>query len=253
MKFTTNRETLLRPLQLVTGVVERRQTLPVLANLLVVARDGSLSLTGTDLEVELVAVQAPVDVQQEGEATIPARKLADIWRSLPEDAEVTVEVSGEQVRPGRREREALLGSKSGAIQEMVQEIQGRGATKVYVERLEGVLDDPRRYSPSERVSALDALDLLRGGAWLGGDSQAIQGAVQEVQAREKETDEHRCGLGFGGLGRLVKVVVPKVDDQELGLDPIRQPLGTGARGVVARATPDHLFELDLRLDRTHKD
>jgi DNA polymerase-3 subunit beta len=55
MKFSTDRETLLRALQLVTGVVERRQTLPVLANLLFVAKDGALAITGTDLEVELVA------------------------------------------------------------------------------------------------------------------------------------------------------------------------------------------------------
>ena len=103
MKFSTNRETLLKALQLVTGVVERRQTLPVLANLLVVARDGSISLTGTDLEVELVAVEGGVDIQQEGEVTIPARKLADIWRSLPDEAEVSVEVSGDRatVRSGR--------------------------------------------------------------------------------------------------------------------------------------------------------
>ena len=103
MKFVTNRETLLRPLQLVTGVVERRQTLPVLANLLVSARDGVLTMTGTDLEVELVAREGGVDIQQEGEITIPARKLADIWRSLPEDAQVTVEVSGDRatVRSGR--------------------------------------------------------------------------------------------------------------------------------------------------------
>ena len=103
MKFATNRETLLRSLQLVTGVVERRQTLPVLANLLISARDGTLSLTGTDLEVELVARESGVDIQQEGETTIPARKLADIWRSLPEEAQVTVEVSGDRatVRSGR--------------------------------------------------------------------------------------------------------------------------------------------------------
>ena len=77
--------------------------MPVLANLLVVARDGGLSLTGTDLEVELVANENNVEIQQEGEATIPARKLADIWRSLPEEAEVTVEVAGDRatVRSGR--------------------------------------------------------------------------------------------------------------------------------------------------------
>lgn len=104
MKFTTDREALLRPLQLVTGVVERRQTLPVLSNLLLVARDGVLALTGTDLEVELLAeVSDQLEIGQEGEATIPARKLADIWRSLPEGAEVKVEVGGERavVRSGR--------------------------------------------------------------------------------------------------------------------------------------------------------
>ena len=50
MKFTTERENLLRPLQLVTGVVERRQTLPVLSNVLIKAADGAVSITGTDLE-----------------------------------------------------------------------------------------------------------------------------------------------------------------------------------------------------------
>lgn len=103
MKFTTSREALLRPLQLVTGVVERRQTLPVLANLLVVADDDRLSLTGTDLEVELVSVDRSVKVGQPGATTIPARKLADIWRSLPEGAEVSVLVEGDRaiVRSGR--------------------------------------------------------------------------------------------------------------------------------------------------------
>jgi DNA polymerase-3 subunit beta len=104
MKFTTTRDILLRPLQLVTGVVERRQTLPVLSNLFVSAQDGVVSFTGTDLEVELVArIEDGLDVVQTGQATIPARKLADIWRSLPEGATVTVEVEGDRatVRSGR--------------------------------------------------------------------------------------------------------------------------------------------------------
>ena len=104
MKFTASRDVLLRPLQLVTGVVERRQTLPVLSNLFVNAADGVVYFTGTDLEVELVArVETGLDVVRPGQATIPARKLADIWRSLPEDATVTVEVEGDRatVRSGR--------------------------------------------------------------------------------------------------------------------------------------------------------
>ncbi len=104
MKFTTTRDALLRPLQLVTGVVERRQTLPVLANLFVDVAEGVVSLTGTDLEVELVArIGTSIDVAKPGQATIPARKLADIWRSLPDGASVTVEVDGDRatVRSGR--------------------------------------------------------------------------------------------------------------------------------------------------------
>ncbi len=55
MKLTASREALLKPLQAVIGVVERRQTMPILANVLLVARDDSVSVTATDLEVELVA------------------------------------------------------------------------------------------------------------------------------------------------------------------------------------------------------
>ena len=102
MKFTIPREALLKPLQLVTGVVERRQTLPVLANLLIQADENGLSLTGTDLEVEMIA-NCAVPVEQHGEVTIPARKLADIWRALPDGADVSVAVEGERavIRSGR--------------------------------------------------------------------------------------------------------------------------------------------------------
>ncbi|HXO15076.1 MAG TPA: DNA polymerase III subunit beta, partial [Steroidobacteraceae bacterium] len=102
MKLTASREDLLAPLQSVIGVVERRQTMPVLANVLLAARDNCLSVTGTDLEVELVAT-CPVSVQQPGDITVPGRKLLDIFRSLPEKTSVTVSTEGERVslRAGR--------------------------------------------------------------------------------------------------------------------------------------------------------
>jgi len=104
MKLETTREALLKPLQLASGVVERRQTLPVLANLLVVAEKGVLTLSGTDLEVEVQAsISEGVDIKTEGRATLPARKLMDIWRSLPEGAAVSITVDGTKstVRSGR--------------------------------------------------------------------------------------------------------------------------------------------------------
>ncbi len=86
MKFSVSREALLKPLQLVAGVVERRQTLPVLANVLIVLEGDQLSLTGTDLEVEIVARLQLPEAGESGELTVPARKLVDICRSLPDDA-----------------------------------------------------------------------------------------------------------------------------------------------------------------------
>src|SRR5690348_17639339 len=86
MRFSIQREALLNPLQQVVGVVERRQTLPVLANLLVQVEQGRLTLTGTDLEVEMRASIA-VENGEEGATTIPARKLFDIVRALADGSQ----------------------------------------------------------------------------------------------------------------------------------------------------------------------
>ena len=84
MKFTISRDALLKPLNLVAGVVERRQTLPILANVLMVLDGDRLALTGTDLEVELVGRVQLAAAGESGELTVPARKLVDICKSLPE-------------------------------------------------------------------------------------------------------------------------------------------------------------------------
>ncbi|HVY81030.1 MAG TPA: DNA polymerase III subunit beta [Steroidobacteraceae bacterium] len=96
MKLTATREDLLSPLQSVIGVVERRQTMPVLANVLLSARDDRLSITGTDLEVELMATST-VSVGAGGDITVPGRKLLDIFKALPEKTSVTVSTENDRV------------------------------------------------------------------------------------------------------------------------------------------------------------
>ncbi len=96
MQFSIQREALLKPLQQVVGVVERRQTLPVLANLLFKVAGGTVSLTGTDLEVEMVATTA-AEKLTDGEITIPARKLFDIVRALPDGARIDLKLNGDRV------------------------------------------------------------------------------------------------------------------------------------------------------------
>jgi len=88
MKFSLSREALLKPLQLVVGVVERRQTLPILSNVLLSLDQSRLSMTGTDLEVEIVGVTDIGSGGEDGDVTVSARKLVDICRSLPEEAQI---------------------------------------------------------------------------------------------------------------------------------------------------------------------
>ena len=103
MKFSISREALIKPLNLVAGVVERRQTLPILSNVLLNLEGTQLSLTGTDLEVELIG---RVEVEAggvDGDITVPARKLVDICKSLTDSSQIEFSVdSGKaMVKAGR--------------------------------------------------------------------------------------------------------------------------------------------------------
>ena len=97
MKITINREELLPALQTVCGVVERRQTLPILSNLLITLSGQFLRLTATDMEVELTAtINKNLDVS--GETTLPARKLLDICRTLPENASINIDIGNDRAQ-----------------------------------------------------------------------------------------------------------------------------------------------------------
>ena len=87
MKFSISRDALLKPLQLVSGVVERRQTLPILSNVLLDASEQGLAVTATDLEVEIQA-NTTVDGVAPGQISVPARKMIDICRTLPDGAAI---------------------------------------------------------------------------------------------------------------------------------------------------------------------
>jgi DNA polymerase-3 subunit beta len=102
MELKIDRESLLKPLQLVIGVVERRQTLPILGNVLLKAANNQLSITATDLEIEMVTHML-LPGNDKGETTLPARKFMDICRALPDEALLTINVDGERatIRSGK--------------------------------------------------------------------------------------------------------------------------------------------------------
>lgn len=105
MKLSIGREQLLKPLQQVAGVVERKHTMPILANVLLRVSNDEISFTGTDLEVELVATQklSADQLLQTGEVTIPCRKLLDICKSLPSSAMIELSMDEQKllIKSGR--------------------------------------------------------------------------------------------------------------------------------------------------------
>jgi len=127
MKLTATREQILLPLQGVIGVVERKQTMPILANVLIAAQGsgaGRLSFTGSDLEVELVA-SGEATVLQAGEITVPGRKLLEIIRALPDKTQVTLAVEGDKVKVSGGRSRFVLSSLPASEFPMVEEISAQ--------------------------------------------------------------------------------------------------------------------------------
>ncbi|MCW5588287.1 MAG: DNA polymerase III subunit beta [Legionellales bacterium] len=97
MRFTIDRETLLKPLQVIAGVVERRKSLPILANILIQVNAKRLCLVATDTEIELDANLTLIGDCEEGAITVPGRKLFDICRALPEVAQIEFQADDQRL------------------------------------------------------------------------------------------------------------------------------------------------------------
>lgn len=221
MKLNVGRNELLGALSAVIGVVERRQTLPILSNFLLELQEDQLVVTGTDLEIELQA-RAQVENLTPGRATVPARKLYDICRGLPEGAELTLDISGDKatLRSGRS-RYALACLRPdefpamGTLDEGTRISVPQAGLKVLIERTQFAMaqQDVRYY---------------------------LNGTLFEVTAdrvRTVATDGHRLALsdlnGPTGAADAQQIIVPRKAVLELqrllgnGDDPVRLTIGNG--------------------------
>jgi DNA polymerase III subunit beta len=204
MQFEISREAFLKPLQLVTGVVERRQTLPVLSNVLLVLEKGQLSLTGTDLEVELIGRVAVEGPHQDGEITVPARKLVDICKSLPEGSAIkfSTEDGKALIRVGRS-RFSLATLPANDFPS-VEESKGSFEITVKREALKAMLENTSFAMAQQDVRYY------------------LNGLLLEVAPdflRAVATDGHRLALHTEkmplGLSAKHQVIVPRKGVQEL--------------------------------------
>lgn len=197
MKLQVGRNELLSALSAVIGVVERRQTLPVLSNFLLELKEDELIVTGTDLEIELEA-RARVQNLAPGRATVPARKLFDICRGLPEGAEISLEINAEkaQLKSGRS-RYSLSCLKADEYPAMGRVSDGKTLTLTRGQ-LKGLIEKTQFAMAQQDVRY-----------YLNGMLFEVNGQ----RVRSVATDGHRLALSEVGLDtgftEAVQVIVPR--------------------------------------------
>lgn len=236
MQITITREDLLKPLSYVAGVVERRQTLPVLSYILLRQKEGEMTLTGTDLEIEVIAKVNKTD-GGDVEMTLPARKLYDICRALPTDANINIKKEGEKsiVKSGKS-RFALV-TVPVADFPFVQASQWEQALTLKQNQLRGLLEQTHFCMAQQDVRY-----------YLNGLLLEITGK----KIRAVATDGHRMAISESILDKNVKaekqVIVPRKGIQEilrlLGDSEDQVELEFGANHIRLRAA-DYIFTSKL--------
>ncbi len=205
MKVSMTRDQLLKPLQQVAGVVEKRQTLQVLSNVLMVVDGGELAMTGTDLEVELVARQNLDNDSQNGRVTVPCRKLLDICRALPATAQVELSLDSQRLllRSGKS-RFTLATLPANDFPNLEDTLAGSFSLSLSQKALKRLID-----KTSFAMAQQDVRYYLNGMLF----------EVTEGRLRVVATDGHRLALCDAPIStqvpEKVQVIVPRKGVQEL--------------------------------------
>jgi DNA polymerase III subunit beta len=204
MKLTIERSDLLNALSHVQNVVERRNTIPILSNVLMDAKDGALTLVATDLDIEAVD-SADARIASEGAITAPAGTLFDVIRKLPAGADVELELNPENrrltIRSGRSKFE-LPTLPASDFQTMTGD---DSATRFNVDAA-----DLRRLIDKTRFAiSTEETRYYLNGVYL----HAADGDKQQKVLRAVATDGHRLALADApapkGAEALEGVIVPR--------------------------------------------
>jgi DNA polymerase-3 subunit beta len=234
MKISLERSVLLAVLSVVVGVVERRHTLPILGNFLLVAENDELQVRGTDLEIEISST-VPASVMEEGAITLPARKLVDIVRSLPEGEQVDVKSTGERASVACGKSRFVLGTLGAADFPSMDIPDGRLAFSLKRETLRRLLDktsfamahqDVRYYLNGVLLELADGRIVA-----VATDGHRLAKAAGEVLNVDEGTDAR--------AGEITQVIVPAKTVLEL------KRLLTGAPEQIQIEISDRTLRLDF--------
>ena len=197
MKTTIKREDLLAPLQQIIGAVERRQTLPILGNVLLKSSGGDLTLSATDLEIEMVA-RVSADNTEDFETTIPARKLLDICKALPDGSAINFNIDETRVSLTSARSRFTLATLSAQDFPSLDEIEVQQKFSIPQNLLKGLFD---------KTSFAMAQQDVR---------YYLNGILMEIEANRIKlvaTDGHRLALSEvvldSGVSEARQIIVPR--------------------------------------------
>ena len=197
MKTTIKREDLLAPLQQIIGAVERRQTLPILGNVLFKSTGGDLTLTATDLEIEMVA-SVNASSSEDFQTTIPARKLLDICKALPDGSEVNFTIDDNRVSLTSARSRFSLSTLPARDFPSLEEIDVQHAFSIPQNLLKNLFD--------KTAFAMAQQDVR----------YYLNGILMEISANEVKlvaTDGHRLALARAeldhGVGEERQIIIPR--------------------------------------------
>ncbi|WP_396588070.1 DNA polymerase III subunit beta [Bermanella sp. R86510] len=211
MKLTITREALLKPLQLVAGVVERRQTLPVLSNVLLEVKGSELSLTGTDLELEMIGKAQLLEPGIDGAVTVPAKKLMDICKSLPDQSTIEISLDEHKVQLQAGRSKFMLSSLPANEFPNIDDMDYQATAAIPQSQLRRIID-----RTAFAMAQQDVRYYLNG--------MLIE--VKPDELRAVATDGHRlatCGVPVSlDISERMQVIVPRKGVLELAkllMDP----------------------------------
>ncbi len=257
MKITVQRETLLHSLNQVIGVIERKQTLPVLSHFLFSVENGELTVTGSDLEVEMCS-RLTVDVNGEGAVTVPAKKVFDICKALPDGSLITVQQSedSQKVIVSADQSRFSLASLLPADYPLIESIQT-------VERLQIEKKDLTRLlqQTAFAMASQDVRYYLNGLLFEVDEGHircvATDGhrlALSEAPFKNVEHVKHQIIIPRKGVLELQKLLkeAPDIIDLNIGKNHISAKLGatTFTSKLIDGTFPDYNQVIPLNLDLT---
>ncbi len=265
MKITAQRERLLHALGQTIGVIERKQTLPVLGNFLLHAKkddsenlnSGELTVTGSDLEVEMRS-RLFADVHEEGETTVPARKMFDICKALPDGSLITIQQGADDSKvtvSANRSRFSLSSLPADEFP-LIEGVQAVNSLHVKTEDLSRLLQQTAFAMANQDVRYfLNGLLLeLDEGAIRCVATDGHRLALAEAAFDQEEQVKHQIIIPRKGVLELQKLLkeAPEIIELHIGRNHISARLGSTqfTSKLIDGRFPDYNLVIPLDIDLT---